>query len=153
MICRLTVPSYAAFLATIITYVIRMGTIFNSMVLTVTPETCPCFCHRRFSHAAVWWKVDCEQYWHSVLLLSANIRTSNLPNLLIIGIRGTQFVSCIYRVPVSIFVPLIIPLRREPCTISPNFCINAHITWLDNSHGASFIVIFVTCFSTSIECA
>jgi hypothetical protein len=82
-------------------------------------------------------------------LLSANIRTSNLPNLLIIGIRGTQFVSCIYRVPVSIFVPLIIPLRREPCTTSPNCCINAHITWLDNSHGASFIVIFVTCFSTS----
>jgi hypothetical protein len=47
------------------------------------------------------WSV-CEQYLHSVLLLSVNIRTSNLPNLLIIGIRGAQFVSCIYRVPVSI---------------------------------------------------
>jgi hypothetical protein len=175
-----------------------MGTIFNSMVLTVTPETCPCFCHRRFSHATVWWMVGlcntttncvfsneshpvmatqsvilgasnctrlvfenpnvhnisvsgttldqvltqrydgwsvCEQYLHSVLLLSANIRTSNLPNLLIIGIRGAQFVSCIYRVPVSIFVPLIIPLRREPCTTSPNCCINAHITWLHDLYG------------------
>jgi hypothetical protein len=58
-------------------------------------------------------------------------------------------VSCIYPALVSIFVPLIRPLRREPCTTSPIFCINAHITWFDNSHGASFIVIFVTCFSTS----
>jgi hypothetical protein len=36
MVCRLTVPYYVAFLTTIITYVFRMGTIFNSMVLTVT---------------------------------------------------------------------------------------------------------------------
>jgi hypothetical protein len=35
-------------------HVFRMGTIFNSMVLTVTPETCPCLCHRRFSHATVY---------------------------------------------------------------------------------------------------
>ena len=135
-------------LCLVICFVIRMGTIFNGLVLAVTPETRMCFCHRRFSHATVWWVV-CYQYWHSILLLSANIRTSNLPNLLIIRIRGTQFVSCTYRVLVSIFVPLIRPLCREPCTTSSNFCINAHITWLDNSHGASFIVIFVTCFSKS----
>jgi len=36
-----------------------------------------------------------------------NIRTSNLPNLLIIGIRGTHFMSCIYRVPIPIYVSLI----------------------------------------------
>ena len=46
-----------------------------------------------------------------------NIQTSNLPNLLLIGIRGTQFMSCIYRVPISIYVSLIRHMRREHCTI------------------------------------
>ena len=78
-----------------------------------------------------------------------SIRTSNLPNFLIIGISWTQFLSFIYRFSVSIFVPLIRPLCREPCTISMNACIKPHIIWLDNSDGASSIVIFVTCFSTS----
>ena len=41
-----------------------------------------------------------------------NIRTSNLPNLLIIGIRGTQFMSCIYWVPIPIYVSLIRPMHR-----------------------------------------
>jgi hypothetical protein len=84
---------------------------------------------------------------HSSLYI--HIRTSNLLNFLIIGIRGTQFVSYIYRVPVSIFVPWIWPLRREPCTISTNVCIQAHITWMDNSHSVSSVVIFVTCLSSS----
>ena len=55
----------------------------------------------------------------------------------------------IYRVPISIFVPWIWPLRRESCTISTNVCIQAHITWMDNSHSLSSVVIFVTCLSSS----
>jgi hypothetical protein len=62
-----------------------------------------------------------------------NIRTSNLPNVFLIGIRGTQFMSCIYRVPIPIYVSLIRPMHRERCTISTNVCMKAPITWLDNS--------------------
>jgi hypothetical protein len=48
---------------------------------------------------------------------STDKQTSNLPNLLLIGIRGTQFMSCIYRVPISIYVSLIRHMHRERCTI------------------------------------
>ena len=78
-----------------------------------------------------------------ILLLSAYSRISNRPMLVLTGRIGAQFNVWTYRVPFSMFVPLMTPLFIEPFITCPYFDICVAMNWSLTSHGASLVVTFV----------